>query len=92
LISLKAATHSPTEREIGKLLEGVHGLAAELPEWQVIGVLACRAPASDLDRFTSRTDVRVWGREDLVAISQAESPEAIGRLLWLPPGAPVEES
>jgi hypothetical protein len=92
LISLKAATHSPTEREIGKLLEGVHGLAAELPEWQVIGVLACRAPSSDLDRFTSRTDVRVWGREDLVAISQAESPEAIGRLLWLPPGAPVEVS
>jgi hypothetical protein len=92
LISLKAATHSPTEREIGKLLEGVHGLAAELPEWQVIGVLACRAPSCNLARFATRADVRVWGREDLSVISQAESPEAIGRLLWLPPGTPVEES
>jgi hypothetical protein len=77
---------------VGKLLEGVHGLATELPEWQVIGVLACRASSSDLARFSARTDVRVWGREDLAAISQAESPEAIGRLLWLPPGTPAERS
>jgi hypothetical protein len=92
LISLKASTHSPTEREIGKLLEGVHGLSAELPGWNIIGVLACRAPASQLERFATRTDLRVWGREDLEKINRAEGPEAIRNLLWLPPGWPVEES
>jgi hypothetical protein len=92
LISLKAAAHSPTEREIGKLLEGVHGLSAELPGWNIIGVLACRAPAPQLERFATRTDLRVWGREDLEKINQAEGPDAIRHLLWLPPGWPVEES
>jgi hypothetical protein len=92
MISLKASTHSPTEREVGKLLEGVNGLSAELPGWNVIGVLACRAPASQLVRFATRTDLRVWSREDLETISRAEGPEAIRNLLWLPPGAPVEES
>ena len=92
LISLKAAAHSPTEREIGKLLEGVHGLSAELPGWNIIGVLACRASASQLERFATRTDLRVWGREDLEKINRAEGPEAIRNLLWLPPGWPVEES
>jgi hypothetical protein len=92
VISLKASVHSPTEREIVKLLEGVTGLSAEMPGWSVIGVLACRAPASLLERFATRTDVRVWGREDLEAISRAEGPEAIRNLLWLPPGTPVEES
>jgi hypothetical protein len=92
LISLKAAAHSPTEREIGKLLEGVNGLSAELPGWNIIGVLACRAPASQLDRFATRTDLRVWGREDLEKINRAEGPGAIRNLLWLPPGWPVEES
>jgi hypothetical protein len=92
LISLKAAAHSPTEREIGKLLEGVNGLSAELPGWDIIGVLACRAPASQLERFATRTDLRVWGREDLEKINRAEGPEAIRNLLWLPPGTPVEKS
>jgi hypothetical protein len=92
LISLKAAAHSPTEREIGKLLEGVHGLSAELPRWNIIGVLACRASAPQLERFATRTDLRVWGRKDLEKINQAEEPEAIRHLLWLPPGWPVEES
>jgi hypothetical protein len=92
VISLKAATHSPSEREVGQLLEGVHGLAAELPGWNVIGILACRAPASQLGRFATRTDLRVWSREDLETISTAEEPEAIRHLLWLPPGLPVEES
>jgi hypothetical protein len=92
LISLKAAAHSPTEREIGKLLEGVNGLSAELPGWNIIGVLACRATASQLERFATRTDLRVWGREDLEKINRAEGPEAIRNLLWLPPGTPVEES
>jgi hypothetical protein len=92
LISLKASTHSPTEREIGKLLEGVHGLSAELPGWNIIGVLACRAPASQIERFATRTDLRVWGREDLEKIDRAEGPEAIRNLLWLPPGWQVEES
>jgi hypothetical protein len=92
LISLKASTHSPTEKEVGKLLEGVHGLSAELPGWNIIGVLACRAPASQLERFATRTDLRVWGREDLEKINRAEGPAAIRNLLWLPPGWPVEES
>jgi hypothetical protein len=92
LISLKASTHSPTEKEVGKLLEGVHGLSAELPGWNIIGILACRAPASQLERFATRTDLRVWGREDLEKINRAEGPEAIRNLLWLPPGWPVEES
>jgi hypothetical protein len=92
VISLKASVHSPTEREIVKLLEGVHGLSTEMPGWSVIGVLACRAPASQLERFATRTDLRVWGREDLETISRAEGPEAIRRLLWLPPGWPLEES
>jgi hypothetical protein len=86
VISLKAAAHSPTEREIGKLLEGVNGLSAEAPGWNVIGVLACRAPASQLERFATRTDLRVWGREDLEMINRAEGPEAIRHLLWLAPG------
>jgi hypothetical protein len=63
-----------------------------MPGWSVIGVLACRAPASQLERFATRTDLRVWGREDLETISRAEGPEAIRRLLWLPPGWPLEES
>jgi hypothetical protein len=92
MISLKASTHSPTEREVGKLLEGVNGLSAELPGWNVIGVLACRAPASQLERFATRTDLRVWSREDLETISKAEGPDAIRHLLWLPLGTPVEES
>jgi hypothetical protein len=92
LISLKAAAHSPTEREIGKLLEGVQGLSAELPGWNIIGVLACRAPASQLERFATRTDLRVWGREELEKMNRAEGPAAIRNLLWLPPGWPVEES
>jgi hypothetical protein len=92
LISLKAATHSPTEKEVGKLLEGVNGLSAELPGWTIIGILACRAPASQLERFATRTDLRVWGREDLEKVNWAEGPEAIRNLLWLPPRWPVEES
>jgi hypothetical protein len=92
VISLKAAAHSPSDREVGQLLEGVNGLKAELPGWNVIGILACRAPASQLERFATRTDLRVWGREDLETISRAEEPEAIRQLLWLPPGLPVEDS
>jgi hypothetical protein len=92
LLSLKASTHSPTEKEVNKLLEGVHGLSAELPGWNIIGVLACRARAPQLERFATRTDLRVWGRDDLEKINRAESPEAIRNLLWLPPGWPLEES
>jgi hypothetical protein len=91
-ISLKASVHGPSEREIGQLLEGVNGLAAELPGWRVIGILACRAPASELGRYATRTDLRLWSREDLETISRAEGPEAIRHLLWLPPGTSVEES
>ena len=39
VISLKASKHGPSEREVGQLLEGVHGLSAELPGWHVIGIL-----------------------------------------------------
>jgi len=92
VISLKAAAHSPSDREVGQLLEGVNGLKAELPGWNVTGILACRAPASQLERFATRTDLRVWGREDLETISRAEEPETIRHLLWLPPGLPVEDS
>jgi hypothetical protein len=92
VMSLKASMHGPSEREIRQLLEGVAGLSAELPAWNVIGVLACRAPASEVARFAARTDLRVWGREDLETISRAEGGEAIRNLLWLPPGWPVEES
>lgn len=91
VISLKAAARSPSAREIGQLLEGVHGLSEELPGWTVIGILACRASVSDLARFATRTDLRVWGREDLETINRADGPEAIQRLLWLPPGASAEE-
>jgi hypothetical protein len=92
VISLKASTHGPSEREIRQLLEGVDGLAAELPAWTVVGVLACRAPATEVARFAARTDLRVWGRDELETVSRAEGPEAIRNLLWLPPGWPVEES
>jgi hypothetical protein len=92
VISLKATVHSPSEKEVGQLLEGVNGLSAELPGWKVIGILACRAPGSQLGRFATRTDLRVWSREDLETISAAEEPEAIRHLLWLPPGLPVEAS
>jgi hypothetical protein len=90
VISLKAATHSPSEREIEQLLEGVHTLSVELPGWQVIGIHACRAGASQLERFGARTDLRFWGLEDLELISRAETPETIRHLLRLPPGHTVE--
>jgi hypothetical protein len=90
VISLKAAAHSPSEREIEQLLEGVKGLSVELPGWKVIGILACRAPASQLERFATRTDLRVWGLEDLETISRAETPESIHHLLWLLPGQTIE--
>jgi hypothetical protein len=90
VISLKAAAHSPSGREIDQLLEGVNGLSAELPGWKVIGILACRAPASELGRFATRTDLRVWGIEDLEMISRAEEPEAIHHLLWPPRGLSSE--
>ena len=92
LISLKAATHSPTEREIGKLLEGVHGLSAQLPGWNIIGVLACRAPvhpnSSALPRGpicacgVAKTWRRLTGQRDRRPLPN----------LRLPSGWPVEES
>jgi hypothetical protein len=92
VMSLKASRHAPPEREVSQLLEGAHRLSTDLPGWRVIGILACRASASDLARFAKRSDLRVWGREDLETISRAEGPEAIRHLLWLPPGWPIEES
>jgi hypothetical protein len=91
-ISLKASVHGPSDKETGQLLEGVHGISAELPGWKVIGILACRAPASELGRFARRTDLRVWGRDDLETINRADGVYAIQNLLWLPPGTPVEEA
>jgi hypothetical protein len=82
VISLKASVHSPSEREIGQLLDGANAFSAELPGWKVIGILACRAPASELGRFATRADLRVWGYDELETISTAEEPEAIQHLLW----------
>jgi hypothetical protein len=91
-ISLKATVGRVSEREIQGLLEGVQGLADELPGWTVTGILACRAPRTHLGPFADRTDLRVWGREDLEAISSAEGSETIRHLLWLPPGMQAEDA
>jgi hypothetical protein len=84
-ISLKATVGNVSEQEAQGLLEGVNALSSELPGWTVIGILACRAPATRLERFAARTDLRVWGHEELEAVSTAENAGAISHLLWLPP-------
>ncbi len=91
-ISLKATEGSPSDNDLQKLQEGVSSLAEALPNWTVFGIIACRAPKARLGRFASLTDVRVWGREELEAVYQAEKAEAIHHLLWLPPGDPLGES
>ena len=90
-ISLKATVGNLSDQEVQGLLEGVNALSSELPGWTVIGILACRAPTTRLGRFAARTDLRVWGHEDLEAVSKAENAEAIYHLLWLPPWIPFSE-
>ncbi len=90
-ISLKATVGNLSDQEVQGLLEGVNALSSELPGWTVIGILACRAPTTRLGRFAARTDLRVWGHEDLEAVSKAETAESISHLLWLPPWIPFSE-
>lgn len=91
-ISLKAKAGAPSDSEIHGLLDAVEGLRQTLPGWTTFGILACRARANLLGRVRTRDDVRIWSREVVEFISQADSAEAIKHCLWLPPWVKPEDS
>jgi len=91
-ISLKSKPKAPSSDEIEKLLNAVGELSAHLDGWHTFGILACLAPANHLSAFKTREDIRVWSREDVEFISNADGVEAIRYLLWLPPWEPIEQS
>ncbi len=88
LISAKGSRRVPTDDDCQKLLDGIESVAGNLQGWYVTGIIACHAPDNRLGRFTDRTDLRVWSREDLEQLYQADKRESIEFLLWPPPNLP----
>ena len=84
LISAKGSRRVPTDDDCQKLLDGVESVAGNLQGWYVTGIIACHAPDNRLGRFRERTDLRVWSREDLEQLYQADKRESIEFLLWPP--------
>ena len=91
LISAKGSRRVPTDDDCQKLLDGVDSVRETLPGWFVTGLIACHASGSRLGRFKNRPGLRVWSREDLELLCQADKREAIEFLLWAPPDSPISE-
>ena len=88
LISAKGSRRVPTDDDCQKLLDGIESVAETLQGWYVTGVIACHAPNNKLGRLRERPDLRVWSREDLEVLYQADKRESIEFLLWPPPNLP----
>ena len=87
LISAKGSKRVPTDDDCQKLLDSAASIQATLQGWYVTGVIACHASDNRLGRFKDRTDLRVWSKEVLEMIYQADKREAIDSLLWTRPNA-----
>jgi len=85
LISAKGSQrnpHPPSPEAYQHLLDEVEAVKALLQGWHVSGLIACQAPDNKLGPHKGRTDIRVWGREDLELLYRASKREAVINLLW----------
>lgn len=89
VISAKGISRNPGDDDIEKLLKGIAIVGAFLHRWRVVGVIACHASAERLARLRERTDLRFWGQEELKALVDTDTREAIEYLVWGPPGWPL---
>ena len=92
LISAKGSRRVPTDDDCQKLLDGIESVAETLQGWYVTGIIACHAPNNKLGRLKERTDLRVWSREDLEVLYQADKRRSIDSLLWAAPGSQTLET
>ena len=89
LISAKGYTNNPSQEDCQKLLDAVDEVQEMLRGWYVSSILACHATNNKLGLAKMRTDLRIWSREDLEMLYQADKREAIESLLWTPPNTPT---
>jgi hypothetical protein len=87
LISAKGHSNNPSQEDCQKLLDAVAMIQEKLQGWYVTGIIACHATNHKLGLARKRTDLRVWSREDLEVLLQADKREAFDHLLWAPPGS-----
>ncbi len=85
LISAKGSDNNPSQENCQKLLDAVEAVQEILQGWYVTGIIASHATNNKLGLAKKRTDVRIWSKEDLERLYQADTREAIDPLLWTPP-------
>lgn len=91
-ISAKGSDKTPGYNDVQSILARTKSVASALPGWTVFGIIASHAPLDRLGSFAGRKDVRVWSREDLQTISEADRAEVVNFMLWLPPWVPPQDA
>lgn len=91
-ISAKGSANFPKGQDINNTVRSVELVREALPGWIVFGLIACQAPASILQHLAARTDIRFWGRAELEMLVNADRPEALSQLLWMPPWFTAEQA
>lgn len=84
-ISAKGSDSFPKGNDINNAVRAADALAHVLSGWTIFPLIACRASPSLLSQFSDRTDIRVWGLAEIETIMSTDTPQAIKRLLWMPP-------